>query len=150
MPHGRHRKRHLRPGRYVPAQHNLAELPRRVENRHSLGVSEIALLSHIPCSPSDREAEHEAPPVHNVSRRHRRCVRHPGYQWGNQPTLSSKPAFIPFPSSVSARSRVRAAPRVCRRWSASPEPIRQAVAQLQLLCADRQGEARGVSLGRFE
>jgi hypothetical protein len=31
--------------------------------------------------------------------------------------------------------------------------IRQAVAQLQLLCADRQGEARGVSLGhrrRFE
>ena len=28
--------------------------------------------------------------------------------------------------------------------------IRQAVAQLQLLRADRQGEARGVSLGRFE
>ena len=33
-----------------------------------------------------------------------------------------KPAFIPFPSSVSARSRARAAPRACRRWWASPGP----------------------------
>src|SRR3984893_12776795 len=51
---------------------------RRVENRHSFRVSEIALLSHIPCSPSDREAEHEATPVRNDSRRHRGCMAPPG------------------------------------------------------------------------
>jgi putative tryptophan/tyrosine transport system substrate-binding protein len=40
----------------------------RVENCHSPRVSEMALLSHIACSPSDREAEHEAARTHHSSR----------------------------------------------------------------------------------
>ena len=44
------------------------------------------------------------------------------WRWPAISAWSRKPAFIPFPSSVSARSRVRAAPRACRRWSASRGP----------------------------
>src|SRR6266568_4319272 len=52
----------------------------RVESCPSPSLSEGALLSHSPCSPSEREAGHEATRFHNFSRRRdggmaARCAR---------------------------------------------------------------------------
>src|SRR5438105_15552599 len=40
-----------------------------VESCPSPSLSEVVLLSHSPCSPSEREAGHEATRFHNFSRR---------------------------------------------------------------------------------
>src|SRR5262249_49186297 len=52
----------------------------RVVSRPSPSLSEVALLSHSPCSPSEREAGQEATRFHNFSRRRdgrmaARCAR---------------------------------------------------------------------------
>src|SRR3954447_16839672 len=51
-----------------------------VESCPSPSLSEVALLSHSPCSPSEREAGHEATRFHNFSPRRNggmatRCAR---------------------------------------------------------------------------
>src|SRR3954454_23567887 len=53
---------------------------RRVESCPSRSLSEVTLLSHSSCSPSEREARHEATRFHNFSRRRdggvaARCAR---------------------------------------------------------------------------
>jgi hypothetical protein len=48
--------------------------PRRVESCLRPAYPEVALLSHSPCSPSEREAGHEATRFHNFSRRYGGCV----------------------------------------------------------------------------
>jgi hypothetical protein len=102
----------------------------RVASCPSPSLSEVALLSHSPCSPSEREAGHEATRFHNFSRR-----RDGGLSWSSTSTPPRRsadgPALDPSPRRRSHRMR----PSMCATHQ-SPRSARTAPTGRTLISSD--------------